>query len=67
MHTSSGFLPAIVAQAWRRSQTAGVSSDSYDRLHETYEADLGMDSRLMLAADPILTRLSDDLSGMPLS
>lgn len=57
-------VPALVAASWQRSRTAGVRPETYA---VPYSNDIDTDSRLARCARPVLQRLTDDMSDVPVS
>ena len=57
-------VPAVVAASWQRSVQAGVDPD---QVRAEYFSDLDTSSRLVRCSQPILDRLSEDTSDIPLS
>ncbi|TFD75259.1 GAF domain-containing protein [Cryobacterium sp. Sr8] len=57
-------VPGVVAASWQRSFSAGVDAATSQA---AYHEDLDLTGRLMRSAAPVIARLSDDLSEMPLS
>ncbi|GAB93834.1 sigma-54-dependent Fis family transcriptional regulator [Gordonia rhizosphera] len=54
----------VVAASWARSQSAGVDADRYRVI---YHEDIDFDSRLARCARPVITRLTDDMSDVPVT
>jgi transcriptional regulator of acetoin/glycerol metabolism len=57
-------VPGVVAASWQRSFSAGVDAATSQA---AYHEDLDLTGRLMRSAAPVIARLSDDMSEMPLS
>lgn len=57
-------VPGIVAASWQRSFSAGVDAATSQAV---YHDDLDLTGRLMRSSAPVIARLSDDMSGMPMS
>src|ERR1700749_737561 len=58
---STADLPRAIAQSWRRSELCGV--DRAARLEELKEHEVDPESRLIKAADPVLSSMMHDLAG----
>ncbi|QWT24473.1 GAF domain-containing protein [Subtercola sp. PAMC28395] len=57
-------VPDVVAASWQRSFSAGVdASSSQARFHD----DLDVSGRLVRCSDPVIARLGDEVTQMPLS
>lgn len=57
-------VPGVVAASWQRSFSSGVDAATSQA---AYHEDLDLTGRLMRSAAPVIARLSDDMSEMPLS
>ncbi len=57
-------VPGVVAASWQRSFSAGVDAATSQA---AYQDDLDLTGRLMRSAAPVIARLSDEMSEMPLS
>lgn len=57
-------VPVVVAASWQRSFSAGVDAATSQA---AYHDDLDLTGRLMRSAAPVIARLSDEMSEMPLS
>jgi transcriptional regulator of acetoin/glycerol metabolism len=57
-------VPGIVAASWQRSFSAGVDAATS---RAVYHDDLDLTGRLMRSSAPVIARLSDDMSEMPMS
>ncbi|TKV58776.1 Fis family transcriptional regulator [Nakamurella flava] len=55
-------VPDLVQASWRRSLTSGVSPTA---LHSRYTPDLDLSSRLVRCAQPVVSRLIDQLADVP--
>ncbi|MEV6231217.1 helix-turn-helix domain-containing protein [Saccharopolyspora shandongensis] len=53
-----------ITESWRRSQAYGVDIDD---LRPPYNCDIDVESRLLRAAQPVLDRLEQELSGVSMS
>lgn len=60
-------VPTVIAQSWDRSHKAGVVPDDASSPRLQYVEDLDLQRRLVQCAAPVLDRLHDDLTMMPLS
>lgn len=65
--SASEDVSPLIAQSWHRSRQAGVIPNGSHLPQLQYVEDLDLRRRLVQCALPILDRLHDDLSGMPLS
>ncbi|NDK89752.1 Fis family transcriptional regulator [Gordonia desulfuricans] len=54
----------VVAASWERSHDAGVNADRY---HVDYHDDIDFDSRLARCAQPVIERLTEDMSDVPVT
>jgi transcriptional regulator of acetoin/glycerol metabolism len=54
----------MVVASWRRSLSAGVDVDHH---RATYHADIDFDSRLARCARPVIERLTDDMTDIPVT
>jgi transcriptional regulator of acetoin/glycerol metabolism len=54
----------VVAASWARSRSAGLDADRY---RVKYHDDIDFDSRLSRCARPVLERLADDMSDVPVT
>ena len=61
-HTEA--VPDVVAASWKRSFSAGVNAATSQAV---YHDDLDVSGRLMRCSQPIIDRLGDETSDMPLS
>lgn len=57
--------PALITQSWKRSEAAGLTPEGRG-MRSVYVEDLDLQRRMVKCAVPILNKLHDDLSGMPL-
>jgi transcriptional regulator of acetoin/glycerol metabolism len=57
-------VPKVVAASWKRSRSAGVDAATSEA---SFHSDLDTTSRLVRCAQPIITRLSEETSNIPLS
>ena len=54
----------VVAASWSRSRSAGVDADRYE---VAFHSDVDFDSRLARCARPVIDRLADDMSDIPVT
>jgi transcriptional regulator of acetoin/glycerol metabolism len=57
-------VPGVVAASWQRSFSAGVDAATSQAV---FHDDLDLTGRLMRSSAPVIARLSDEMSDMPLS
>ena len=57
-------VPKVVAASWERSRSAGVDASTSEA---AYHSDLDVSSRLVRCSRPIIARLSEETSNIPLS
>ncbi|KLN73067.1 hypothetical protein ABM90_04370 [Rhodococcus erythropolis] len=57
-------VPPVVAASWERSQSAGVDAGRY---RVKYHEDFDSDSRLARCALPVIDRLTEDMSDVPVT
>ncbi len=54
----------MVTASWRRSRSAGVPADAYQ---SAYHEDVDFKSRLLRCAEPVIERLAEDMSDIPVA
>jgi transcriptional regulator of acetoin/glycerol metabolism len=62
--SSGSDVSDVVSASWQRSLSAGVDPTSS---HAIYHEDLDLSGRLVRCSEPVISRLSDEMAGWPMS